>query len=569
MHHEHSASHNIIMTSLLLFALVFLIAGLFTGDISTLPGGLYTLFTAPAPRITDFTALAPLNAVLFNVGLMGLYTYLVYVFTGLTASGGCYGAYFMCLGLGFFGKTPITLTPFVLGGWLYAKVKHEHYKQSVLYPLQAAALSPVMTVLAFGGESITVQSVLTGFILSTLLGFIITPVALHTRSMHRGFDLYNVGLAAGLIGVCFFALYRGFYLVPNNLPDNYIMVRVLGPEYPQFFIPFIGGIFLAVFITGFFLSGRSFKPFMALRRHTGLDIDFVPEFGIGAVLVNMGLLGLMMLGYLLMIDAPMNGNTIGGLICVLCWAGNGANTRNVLPILVGCLFGAAMMDLPASTQYLCVAACYATGLAPLAGRFGNFYGIFAGMLHAFLSGITPAMHGSFNLYNGGFTAGLTALVLFPIIHSLSHHEYHDYAGEKHPGLVMELATDAVHIAEGAVHIAEEAAHLVAHDKTIVQTLPEDHHVSKTEHTFLTIRNIFAIAAGTLFVFALMPMDFCHHYGHVLRFAAYILGAGAYSSEIIVLTDGLRKKPGFREMCMPYMFGVLYVILGLNYLINPH
>ena len=39
--------------------------------------------------------------------------------------------------------------------------------------------------------------------------------------------------------------------------------------------------------------------------------------------------------------------------------------------------------------------------------------------------------------------------------------------------------------------------------------------------------------------------------------------------VIVLTDGWRKNPGLKEMFMPYMFGVLYVLLGFSYLLGNH
>ena len=39
----------------------------------------------------------------------------------------------------------------------------------------------------------------------------------------------------------------------------------------------------------------------------------------------------------------------------------------------------------------------------------------AGFLSAVICTSTSAIHGGFVLYNGGFTAGLTALVLLPIL----------------------------------------------------------------------------------------------------------------------------------------------------------
>ncbi len=570
--HSHTALHyhNIIMSTMLLFAMAFVVAGLFTGDIADLPAGLWRIFTCPAPLVTDFTLVGGLNAALFNAGLCGLFVYVLYKVSGFVASGGAFGAYFLAVGIGLFGKTLFTIIPFVLGGIVYAWYKKEPFRRIILYPIQASALSPIVSILTFyngfswGGAAL-------GYIAAMVIGFIITPVAIHTRSMHRGFDLYNVGLAAGLIGIIFFAIYREAALVPYGLGNGYHIVSLLGDSHSDFFFPFLASIFALISMSGLLMSKDGIKEFWALRDHTGLDIDFAPEFGVPAVLMNMGFVGLMTLFYMVLISAPMNGATVGALLSVLCWTGNGANTRNMLPIFVGYGLYSLITDVPLNSQYLCIAVCYATGLAPLAGRYGNIYGVIVGAVHAFIAGITPGMHGGFNLYNGGFSAGLVSLVMVPIIQSIAKHEYHDDASrhEKHPGLVEELAVDVVHIAGGAahgvVHIAEEAVHLVEHDKSIVQDLPEDHRESKTVHTFLLVRNIFAGIAAIVFILSILPIHAFEHYSHLFKFVAYILGAGAYGAEIIVLTNGLRKNPGAHEMLMPYIFGLLYIMLGFSYL----
>lgn len=118
-------------------------------------------------------------------------------------------------------------------------------------------------------------------------------------------------------------------------------------------------------------------------------------------------------------------------------------------------------------------------------------------------------------------------------------------------------------------IAEEAIHIMEGDEAIVHDLPESHRLSKTQHTFLTVRNIFVVIAGGLFILSMLHIEPIYHYWNILKFVAYILGAGAYGSEIIVLTDGWRKNPGLKEMFMPYMFGVLYVLLGFSYLLGNH
>ena len=45
------------------------------------------------------------------------------------------------------------------------------------------------------------------------------------------------------------------------------------------------------------------------------------------------------------------------------------------------------------------------------------------------------------------------------------------------------------------------------------------------------------------------------------------GAGAYVAEILILTDGFRRKVPQKELFMAYCFGPLYILLGLSYLLE--
>ena len=71
---------------------------------------------------------------------------------------------------------------------------------------------------------------------------------------------------------------------------------------------------------------------------------------------------------------------------------------------------------------------------PIVGRYGSIAGIVAGMLCAALCTATSSLHGGLVLYNGGFTAGITALILLPILehyipnprNDMNHHiDLHD------------------------------------------------------------------------------------------------------------------------------------------------
>jgi hypothetical protein len=55
-----------------------------------------------------------------------------------------------------------------------------------------------------------------------------------------------------------------------------------------------------------------------------------------------------------------------------------------------------------------------TALAPVAGKFGVFYGLLAGFIHLLIAPQALALQGGFDLYNNGFTAGLVAGIVVVI-----------------------------------------------------------------------------------------------------------------------------------------------------------
>lgn len=114
-------------------------------------------------------------------------------------------------------------------------------------------------------------------------------------------------------------------------------------------------------------------------------------------------------------------------MCMFALAAIGATPRTVFPILLG--YGVATL-LPLggyflgftetvsrslTAQGMLVGLCFASGLAPITGRWGVLSGILAGFVHALLVLNVPLLHGGFCFYNGGFTAGITAFLLVPVL----------------------------------------------------------------------------------------------------------------------------------------------------------
>ena len=82
---------------------------------------------------------------------------------------------------------------------------------------------------------------------------------------------------------------------------------------------------------------------------------------------------------------------------------------------MGLLNKAGFTAFAVNAQAIVVGLCCASGLAPISGKYGIIAGIVAGILHYCLVTSVPAIHGGFNLYNGGFTAGIVCFLYVPIL----------------------------------------------------------------------------------------------------------------------------------------------------------
>ena len=87
-----------------------------------------------------------------------------------------------------------------------------------------------------------------------------------------------------------------------------------------------------------------------------------------------------------------------------------------------------------------------------------------------------------------------------------------------------------------------------------------------EEKLIWLRNIFAAVAAVLFLIAMAP-GLAHHAKYAIRGVAYIFGAGAYLSEILMITDCFKHIQPFREMFMAYAFGILYVLMSISYFLE--
>jgi len=119
-----------------------------------------------------------------------------------------------------------------------------------------------------------------------------------------------------------------------------------------------------------------------------------------------------------------------------------------------------------------------------------------------------------------------------------------------------------HHMEDVIHEVEEVIHDVYEGLSEEELISHSHHKT-AEHYILIFRNVAVALAVVLFALSLFHLSI----SHLLKGVAYFLGAAAYFSEILLLTDCFSEKVPHREMFMAYCFGPMYILLGLSYLLG--
>ncbi len=410
--------------------------------------GLTRIFVGPSKLVTDYFALGGLAPTLFNAGICGLACNLFLIFSRTKANSTTFAAYILVIAHCFYGLNFINMWPPFIGVIIYCGFKKLQLRDHLHIAMFSTALAPFISDFLFyyplGNKlqifGVSVLGILLSLAFGLLAGFLVPALLPGTTAMHRGYNLYRAGLSIGMLGIfvyCF--LYKTLGLFPHSgsfdavegydamSPTHYLFVNVF------FFI-----IFFLSLLLGFFLNGRSFQNYSKLLSCTGHGIDFADQFGMPLCFINFGIYGFCILIYLNIVfllpillpflpaGCGFSGATVGVIFAALTFAADGQHPKNVAPIALGysilfvavCLICAvAGLEIPwaLSTQAYINGLAFATGLCPIAGAYGFRYGVIAGIVSAIICTSTSSMHGGFVLYNGGFNAGLTALILIPIL----------------------------------------------------------------------------------------------------------------------------------------------------------
>ena len=300
-----------------------------------------------------------------------------------------------------------------MGILLYAILHGVSMKKYLYVGCYGTCLSPIITQVMHAGNMRAWQQIALSIFTGLVIGYVLLPIAIHTLAVHKGFSLYNVGFAAGIIATIIASIFKSFGIgIESRLlwstQYNSIFIYAL----PLFFIMMM----LFAIYTG---KNKLMHEYMLLLKHSGLKSpDFVDKFSDFTVIFNMGVNGLFATLFVIFIKGDLNGPIIGSIFTIVGFSATGKHIRNIAPVMFGVFIASAMKLWVITDPAPLMTLILSTTLAPIAGEFGVFAGILAGFLHSSVALNVGVVYSGMNLYNNGFAGGIVALFMVPVIEAV-------------------------------------------------------------------------------------------------------------------------------------------------------
>ena len=413
-HFEHPLKHKpseLLWRMMLAFSVFLFVCGLVLSPWDTLLPGLAAIHRSPDVLISDYFIIGGMGAAMLNAGLVTLASLLLTRRLGLTYSGLSVAAILIMGGFALFGKNLVNCLPILFGNWLFARYQEEKWNKYIVIGLFSTCLAPFVSFLYNALSTALWLRVAAAAGIGVVIGFVVPALAPHTASFHMGYNLFNVGFAAGFVAIALMSVLRGF-----QLDSGSVMIWQKG--FPPLLTGLCLGALVLLFVWGWLLSDWELRRLGRITRHSGRAVaDFVFMDGVGPTFMNMAVMGLLAIGWLWLVGGDLNGPTLGGVITIMGFAAFGMHPKNCAPIVAGIWAATLLLRYQPADPSIQLAALFGMGLAPIAGQFGVVWGIIAGMLHCAIVTTVGSVYGGLNLYNTGFTAGLVALILVPLIQS--------------------------------------------------------------------------------------------------------------------------------------------------------
>ena len=406
---------------LVLSAFLLLFAVCVQPDLSILTGW-WKIQISGAGLFTDPVAIGGVGAALLNSALVLFVSTMMVRRVRAPFAGVSLACLFMMAGFALLGKNLLNMLPIMLGGWLYSRFKGESFARYIYLTMYSTCLSPLVSFALTKTEAWLRWPVM--LLCGVAIGFLMPAVAGFTIRVHQGYNLYNVGFASGFLALAVASVLKGIGIELSTestwSTDSHLPLCIL-----------LLIIIFVLLILGMVFGCKTWKDYKSILRHSGRSVaDFILMDGVAKAFVNMAAVGLITLLYVLALyplGVRLNGPLTCCIISVMGFGAFGMHPKNILPVMLGANIASfCLPQLTVTSPGVLLAALLCTGLAPVAGRFGWYWGVAAGFIHMCVVQYTSGLQGGMNLYNNGFTAGLVCVLLIPVIEALMPEPEEEY-----------------------------------------------------------------------------------------------------------------------------------------------
>lgn len=397
---------------LALVPLYFIMAGFFLQPVGEIIPGIMAIIREPDFLITDYFIIGGIGAAFVNAGVLTLISIAIVYFLGMDMDGHTITSAFLMFGFSLFGKNLLNIWLIMLGVVLYARYHKTSVTRYIYIGFYGTSLSPIITqVMLIGELPMPFRFALCVFTGITI-GFVLPPLCTHVHYAHKGYSLYNVGFAAGIIATVIVSLLKSFGITIESR-----LIWSTGNN--RLFMVLLAILFGGFIVTGFLSDREVARKYRNIIRSYGLGgTDYLKTDGGAATLVNMGVNGLAVTLFVVLTGCDLNGPVIGAIFTVVGFSATGKHIRNIMPIMFGVWIASWTKSWNITDPSATLALLLSTTLAPIAGEFGIFAGLLAGFLHSSVALNVGIVYGGMNLYNNGFAGGIVAIFLVPVIQSI-------------------------------------------------------------------------------------------------------------------------------------------------------
>ena len=327
--------YDLMYPLLLGYAGLLLAAGMLLGPRDHLLQGLSQIVLTEDALITDYVLVSGPGPALVNSALVTLISAAILKLSQVPFNGMTCVVMGLMSGFSLFGKNFVNIWPILIGSWLYAKVRREHWGTYAGIGLMATALAPVVSYIAIDNGF---GNLYWGILVGLVIGFVTPPLAAYTYRIQNGMNLYNVGFACGLLAMICVPIMLSLGADPTM---HYRWAHGYDWMFGRMLIVFCA----ALIVIGLFFCKvpvwAAWAGYRRLLQTSGrAPSDYLRMFGPAPVLINMGINGLIGMTFILLGGGDLNGPTVGGILTIIGFSGFGKHALNILPVMVGIFLGA-------------------------------------------------------------------------------------------------------------------------------------------------------------------------------------------------------------------------------------